>query len=277
MRISAIITGMIVILSVQNGKTQGVSSELYQYNYFYVNPAFQDSSEHVLSFMGNYFEVDDNRRYNGILSYQANISKLKSSIGFQGSSGNSRESFTRRNIRSYGITINHAFQIGKSSTLTIGTKVYNQGRSYRPYEFISGDPVIGPAFPSDSEWLLDLGLVFRVKSFFSGLSVIGLSSESKRYGAIGGYTLLLSNSLKSEHSIYTEVNSDDLTVLDINNKLIIRDKFLVGLTYRTQSQDGFIVSTGVDLFRSMRVMFLVYSNTDESKDFKAEMMAVVRI
>jgi hypothetical protein len=273
MRIAAIVTGMIVIVSVQNGKTQDVSTELYQYNYFYLNPAFQDSSDHVLSFMGNYFEVNDNRRYSGIVSYQGNINKLKSSVGFQGTSGNYRNT----SIRSYGITINHAFQTGKFSTLTIGTKVYNQGRSYKPYEFISWDPTIGPAFPSDSEWLLDLGLVFRVKSFFSGLSVIGLSSEGKRYGVIGGYTLLLGNSLKSEHSIYAEFGSDDLTVLDINNKLIIRDKFLVGLTYRTQTQDGFIVSTGVDLFRSMRVMFLVYSNTDESKDFKAEMMAVVRI
>lgn len=278
MRISAVIVGIVVLFSCIQGKSQGLGLELYQYNYFYVNPAFQDSSDNVMSFMGNYFKINDLKRYNGVLSYQGNIRKLRTSIGFQSEAGNYTESFGTNEISTYGITVSHLFLVGRSSRFTIGTKVYNQRENFQYYRIIyPGDPMIGSEFPSHSDWLLDLGVVFTTGRFFSGFSMMGLSSDDRRYGAIGGYSFLLSDLFKSEHSVYTEFDSNDLRVLDINNKLIIRDKFLVGLTYRTQSSDGFIVSTGVDLFRCMRLMFLVYSNTDEKKDFKAETMVMVRI
>lgn len=271
------ITGMMVAFLVQEGRSQDVASELYQYNYFYINPAFRDSSDHTFSLAGNYYKANSLKGYSSILSYQGNIRKLNSSIGFQARSGK----VGSQSVTDYGITVNHAFSINRFSWIVLGAKTYNQRNSIDNISYRAihgGDPLIvdwQPDSTSRADWLFDVGLVFTAKRFFGGLSVIGLSSDDRRYGAVGGYSFVLSNALRSEHSVYGEFDNNNLGILDINNKLILKDRYLLGLTYRTQSAKGIIVSAGMDVYKGIRLMFLLLSNTVENKDFKVGTMAVI--
>ena len=260
---------------------QGMASELYQYNYSFVHPAFAGAEGQKISLLGRTAKYDGGfgrvAQTMFLVSYENYFEKLSSGLAVTGYS----EGFGPSSLSSLAISYNYKFTLGASTELITGARVQRHFHSvsldyYR--EIHPNDPILNPNF-SASNWAADLGAMLKVKEFYFGLLANSLAHSNntgdmigwpddlnENYAAIVGGSFVLGEHLASQHSLYVPFGDKGYRV-DLNNTLIIRNLFLAGLSIE-RAGEKFSVrgNAGLKVKDYFQILFLIYS--DKRDDFE---------
>ena len=268
---------------------QGIGSELYQYNYGFVHPAFAGSEGQRISMLVRTATYDgsfsDHAETMLLMSYENHFEKINSGIAVTGYS----ERLGPSSLSSLSLSYNYKLTLGASSELIASTRVRRHfysvsGDYYRQIE--PNDPLVNLDV-SASNWAADLGVLFRRGESYVGLvsndllhtdntlEVIGLPIRRERnLTALIGTSFTISEHLVSEHSLYIPFDREEYRV-DLNNTLTINDLFLAGISLE-RSHDKFFVrgNAGLKVKDYFQVQLLIYSGKRDYFDlpkFRGEM------
>lgn len=247
------------------------SNELYQYNYFYLNPAFAgaDGQKFAMMVKGATFG-QNNSISNTLLSYDTKFDKINSGFGFIGEAA----SFGAVNETSIGINYSYQIKLGNSSSLNFGMSLRNQRFSfdYSRYRALDpGDPLLNsPDSESSSGLSTDFGALFRAQDFFIGFSTANLIQTNDAflfdikpqtvYKLMIGYSFKIGTWGKSMHSIYSPFSNGKWYGTDLNNILVINEKVIAGLTLELTENDFYPkINAGYKLNDSFQVIAMIYS------------------
>ena len=251
------------------------SNELYQYNYFYLNPAFAgaDGQKFAMMVKGATFG-QNNSISNTLLSYDTKFDKINSGFGFIGEAA----SFGAVNETSLGINYSYQIKLGNSSSLNFGMSLRNQRFSfdYSRYRVLDpGDPLLNsPDSESFSNLMTDFGALFSVHDFYVGFSTSNLIQTGNGYlggykpepvnKVIIGYSFKIGTWGKSMHSIYSPFSNSKWYGADLNNTLVINEKIIAGLTLELAGNDFYPkINGGYKLNDSFQVIAMIYSKRRE--------------
>lgn len=264
---------VLMLFAAGNARCQGIGSELYQYKYSFIHPAFAGSQGQGISMLGQTTAYDrsfgNTMQSMVLVGYENYFEKINSGIAVTGYS--QRLGYT--SLSSVGLSYNYRITLGESSALITGvragTHYHSFSASYIPVE--PSDPIIDANF-SASNWTADLGVLFKMKAFYFGglannlahsnatLDLIGSPDPlDNNYAAIIGTSLTLGEHLKSEHSLYIPFSGDDVR-MDLNNTLTINDRFLAGLSVERSNEKFYPrANAGIKFKDYFQVVFLLYS------------------
>jgi type IX secretion system PorP/SprF family membrane protein len=251
------------------------NNELYQYNYFYLNPAFAgaDGQKFAMMVKGATFG-QNNSISNVFLSYETKFDKINSGLGFISKAIRNGP----LNETSLGISFSNKIMVAKSSSLTFGIRLENQRESvnYDYYRSLDpNDPLLNPKeSESISNFSTDFGVLFQTHDFYLGISTINLLKSDKLllfdkksqtlYNLIVGYTFKIGTWGKSMHSIYSPFTSSKWSGVDLNNILVINEKVIAGLTLELTESDFYPkINAGYKLNDSFQVIAMIYSKRRE--------------
>ena len=282
---------LIISLLLVSGKilAQGIQSELYQYNYSFVHPAFAGREGQKISMLGTtatYGQTfGDDKPTMVLMSYENYFEKVKSAVAVTG--------YSRRvgplSLSSLAISYNYRFKVGASSELITSTRLHRHfySASYNFRSIDPSDPILNADY-SASNWAADLGAMLQVKEFYFGLlansllhsnntgDMIGAPNELRENSAaiIGG-SFVLGEHLKSQHSLYVPLDDEGCRI-DLNNTLIIRDLFLAGLSIERSNQTFFVRgNAGLKVKDYFQIVVLIYSDKRhhvDSPKFRGELL-----
>jgi len=224
---------------------QTIGSELYQYNYSILNPAFTSIDDQNISFLlrTTSYNIFPHPTYatEAFLSFTTKLDKINSGFGFMGSS-------SRLGISSMStLSINYSYniKINTNSSLILGTKISNDRSNFdvdliEPLEFddILLDPEKNRLFISNVS--LSFGMLFKAKDFVGAISFDGIlvkdsfdypsKSTSDKVTIILSYPFKLGDWGKLTQSVYAPIIDYELSRIDLNSMLLIKNKLLSGLT-----------------------------------------------
>jgi len=253
---------------------QTISSELYQYNYSILNPAFTSIDDQNVSFLLRTATYNYSsglvHQTDALLSFTTKLDKINSGFGFMGSSSGRGASITNLNINySYNI------KISNNSNLILGTRISNNRSNidldlYGPID--PNDPVLDP--DKDRLFISNIsasfGVIFKIKNFIGAISADGILGKDKfDYPAkatpdivniILSYPFKLSDWGKLTQSIFSPLVGYEINRIDLNSVLLINRKLLTGLTLEI-SDGQFIpkINFGYRLKDSFEITTMIYS------------------
>lgn len=264
---------VLMLFAAGNASGQGVESELYQYNYSFVHPAFAGNDGQRIAILGRTTAYDrsfgNTMQSMVLIGYENYFEKINSGIAVTGYS----ERLGYGSLSSLALSYNYKITLGESSALVTsvraGTHYHSFSTNYIPIE--PSDPLIHANLAA-SNWTADLGVLFKIKeSYFGGLAnnlahsnatldLIGSPDPLENdYAAIIGTSLTLGERLKSKHSLYIPFNGDDVRV-DLNNTLTIHDRFLAGLSVERSNGKFYArANAGIQVKDYFQIVFLLYS------------------
>jgi type IX secretion system PorP/SprF family membrane protein len=251
------------------------NNELYQYNYFYLNPAFAgaDGQKFAMMVKGATFG-QNNSISNTLLSYDTKFDKINSGFGLIGEASG----FGAVNETSIGVNYSYQIKLGNSSKLNFGVNIKNHRLSVDHSKFIALDPVDLAYDYSDTESIsnvsTDFGALFQAQEFYVGISTANLLQTTngfpfdlkpeKIYRMILGYSFKIGTWGKSMHSIYSPFIGSKWSGVDLNNILVINEKVIAGLTLELTESDFYPkINGGYKLNGWFQVIAMIYSKRRE--------------
>ena len=274
---------LIIILNVSLttiAVSQQISNELYQYNFFYINPAFAGMQGQNFSLMLNTRHYQNGSSiFEGSFSYDTKFKKINSGFGFIGSSA------TLGSISQNNLSLNYSYHVKlrELSSIKFGVRIENQRQSmdfsqYRPVDPV--DPLLntsGGAYSSNLS--SSLGILVNVRDFYFGFSIDNLIRSNNQIPAISfyqekpkplnnlilGYDFKIGSWGKLMPSFYLPFDFDKVYKADLNSTLLINNKFITGVTLEINSQELIPkVNVGYRLNDFIQMTTVLYSKQREN-------------
>jgi type IX secretion system PorP/SprF family membrane protein len=274
------------------------TTDLYQYNYTTISPAFAGVDGEKMTFIGSVF-VPKNGVYNGVgfLGYETPIKKIKSGIGFNAS-------IDRQSIRSFSdlnVLYNYQWTISEQSKLVFGAKLTAAqfAIDVSDVTVFGGDPLLTvyQGANSASTFAAGAAVLFKHDKLFAGFSIDNVFHDTyrlyqinifrgyygPRYNLVVGRDFQVGKRCSTTHSVYI-VNGGDFWRFDLNNSIVINDWLIGGLSLEVNNsdEDNQIfpkVNAGFRIRKKAQFMFSVYSeayNMGSSK-FRGQMLMLFNL
>lgn len=275
-------------LPVGQVSCQSLDLDLSPYNYFFANPSFYDTAQHVFTFSARQVKVKVSSEFAGLIAYQGRLDKLNSTLGFLHYSEDSGPS----QLSSMGFAGNHLTKLGEKAFLSFGAKAYYQTIN-TDYSYVNSPDIVDPLLPgfsTETRWLYDVGVYFSRKAFFAAAAGLNLTdrrtlfpSGRRRLNLIAGGRWNYRDVIRAEHSVVMRYGNREFNYVDINNKALVLEKIWLGLMLRTSGDvQEFVLSSGLHLWRSANILFLIYTGKHMGyefmeHDFKGEMMVSIKL
>ena len=207
---------IVIVLLFVAGKAlgQGAGSELYQYNYSFIHPAFAGNQGQRISILGNttaYGTSDLNKHTAFLMGYENYFEKINSGVVVTGYSERAGAS----SLSSLALSCNYRITLSESSMLVTSVRAGTHYQSFSDvyYSVTQSDQLLDLNL-SASNWTADFGVLFKMKEFYFGALANNLAHSSatldlinlpdpltNNYAAIIGTSFTLSEHLESEHSL----------------------------------------------------------------------------
>lgn len=253
-------------------KAQVISSELYQFNYLTLNPAFTGHDGQRISFLANTVKYQSTYFAETFLMYETKFDKIHSGFGVTASSvvqGISSET-------SLNLNYSYSIEINKSSRIKLGSRISNNRMhiDFSRYQNIDpNDPLLMPdSEESISNVTLSPGILAEFGNFYASISAENLMSTgnyeigSSRiedydlYNIALGYSYKLKNWGELRHSVFVPLLDGDLPRVDLNNIFLIKKALIVGLTLEFLDKDIIPkVNVGFRVKDFMEITTMLYS------------------
>lgn len=279
-----------VLLMGSRAYTQAPTSNLYQYNYTSISPAFAGLDGQKITMMGNYFEDKSHARISsGFVGYEINADKINSGFGLT----LSHQALGPQSSTYFNLLYNYQWKITDKSKLVFGAKVTDIFATVDFTQYIPVDPndplLNQPAQVSVTTLMFGLGLLYKTDRFFIGISTDNLGTktidpnqylniedpEKKLVHYMAGVNFKIADWLSSEHSVYG-ITVDQFWRVDLNNTFTFADWIIAGVSVeKNEIVDDIIpkVNAGVKLKDKGKLMLMLYSKDYEaSKRFSAQVM-----
>jgi type IX secretion system PorP/SprF family membrane protein len=280
-----------IITGVNCAMAQEPVSNLYQYNYTSVNPAFAGLDGQKVTTMANYRSTGNYVTTSGFLGYEVTVDKMNSGFGFTAS----RSSLGPQSQSFLNLLYNYQWKVGKSK-IVFGAKVsdYISVIDFSQYQPIGNnfDPLLDmPSGASSNTMLLGLGVLVKTDRFFVGIStdnatyarlkkneyVVGeedFSAKIIHYNA--GVNFKIASWLTSTHSVYG-LTVDEYWRIDLNNTFTFGGWIIGGVSIeKNQFNDNVVpkINAGLKLKDKGQIVVMLYSKDyDVPKNFSAQIMA----
>jgi hypothetical protein len=274
---------------------QGISSELYPFNYTFVHPSYAGLEGQRISMLGNRLESENSFGQSpvtvGFIGYENYFNKIKSGISIIAQA----ERLGPMAITNYGFSYNYKIKLNESVSMIPSIRfrrnIYNVELSF--YDFNGDDPLIVYGDITEKNWTGDAGLLFQVKKTNFGVVFDNLvhsdnrsdllSSSATRFPEVVSFMVgtefTLSPTITSRHSLYLPVDMLDLRV-DLNNTFIWKKLLIAGASFE-YANDNFYpkLFAGLSIGDYVTLSTLLYSGRREDfkADFRGEMYLEFRI
>jgi len=278
----------LILTAVNSAMGQEPISNLYQYNYTSVSPAFAGLDGQKITTMINYFSNGSYVNSSGFVGYELTIDKINSGLGFTASRGGlGAQSETYLNL-----LYNFQWKVGNGK-FVFGAKItdYIDMIDWTLYTTVDhNDPLLNSLPTSTNTMMFGLGVLFKTDRFFIGASTDNLTysrlkkvkylSDQESFSAKmihynAGVNFKIASWLTSTHSVYGFV-MDDYWRVDLNNTFTFGGWIIGGVSFQKSFDDDIIpkINTGLKLKDKGQIVLMLYSKDyDVPKSFSAQIMA----
>jgi type IX secretion system PorP/SprF family membrane protein len=265
---------LIVVITLRQGVAQFNNQSLYQYNYFYISPAFAGRDGQNFSFMSTNMFAFEPYAASGValMSYDTKLDKINSGIGvIAGVSTLGPQTQTY-----LGVNYAYDLKLSENSSVRFGTRIKNERTSidfsrYRPLD--PSDPVlIGAEVEANSNLSVSLGTLLQIRDFYAGFSADNLintgdfsfdvnsRSPSILLNTILGYSFTIGEWGELEQSVYVPIYNNKIVTIDLNSVLVINDKIITGITFEIDEEKLFPrISAGYKWNDFIQITSMIYS------------------
>lgn len=253
-------------------KAQVINSELYQFNYLSLNPAFAGRGGQSISFLAKTIKYPSSYFAEAFLMYETKFDNIHSGFGVTASSvvlGISSET-------SLNLNYSYSIEINKSSRIKLGSRISNNRMhiDFSRYQNVDpNDPILIPdSEESISNFAFSPGILAEFGNFYASISAENLISTgnyeigSSRiedydlYNIALGYSYKLKNWGELRHSVFVPLLDGDLPRVDLNNIFLIKKVFIAGITLEFLDKDIVPkVNVGFRVKDFMEITTILYS------------------
>jgi type IX secretion system PorP/SprF family membrane protein len=271
----AILLGSIVYYSI-GAKAQVINSELYQFNYLTLNPAFAGKDGQSFSLLAKTIKYPSFNFSEGLLLYETNFDKFNSGFAFTGSS----ITLGAVSETSLGLSYSYSIRLSKSSKIVIGSRIANNWMNV-DFGFYSNIDPTDPIFDPDknesiSNFTFSPGVLAEFGNFYASISIENLLSTNDYkignvliegydlYNVVVGYSFKAKDWGDFRHSVFVPLLNGELNRVDLNSVVVIRKKFITGVAFEISDEEILPkVNIGFRVKDFMEIVTMVYSQRRE--------------
>lgn len=280
---------LLIIFHSLDTKAQVINSELYQFNYLSLNPAFAGRDGQSFSFLAKTIKYPSSYFAEGLLLYETKFEKINSGFGLTGSS----ITLGAVSEASFGINYSYSIKVGKSSKIILGSRIANNRVHVDIDRLITldpDDPILAPnGKESISNVTFSPGILAEFGKFHASISAENLLSTGNYeigtlkvedydlYNIVLGYSYKVKNWGEFRHSIFVPLLDGEFNRVDLNSVAVIRKKFITGVTFEISDEEILPkLNIGFRVKDFMEIVTMVYSQRREfysNSDFSGSLSA----
>lgn len=285
---------ILISMSSKVSVAQELYSDLYQYNYSSINPAFVGTNGTRMTFWGTVFDPIDNavphERNSAFMGFETRAKKISSGFGANVSAWR----WTRFSSLSTNLLYNYYIPIGEESEVIIGGMVGVFSFSYDLSTFFTPidqfDPLIPDGPSSSTAMQVGLAALYKTKKWFAGLSaenrphedIVGatdfrLSSRPMQINSFAGLNAELGR-ISTTHSLYA-MKLPNYWRVDLNTSGVFLKWLIAGVSLQIEERDIVPKANAGIKFKDVgQVVVMLYSQRRAvAKDFSGQLMLMFNL
>ena len=245
-----------------------IVTDLYQYHYTTVSPAFAGTAGNKITFQGSlWLDEHDNSVATSFIGAEFNIKKINSGIGFNATTFRGEEDLSLMNV-----IYNYHFKIGEKSKFIVGTRLSSLQVSSRVY--------------AATGFVGNIGVQLKGPRAYAGVSIDNVVTSELRHfnyfttrvwNIIVGRDIKVGEDFESMNSVYVATAKEDWFV-SANTSVVIKKLVILGLSldFAKDIDDVFWKgNAGIRFGDVGRVLFSVYTKSFQvvpERKFSGQMM-----
>jgi hypothetical protein len=275
-----------------SSRARYTTNDLYAYNYTTVSPAFAGTDGQKISFIGSMYAPKTTDYYGfGFAGYEARIDRINSGVGFTLSAN----SYVNQSFSDLSFLYNYQLDLDENSKLIVGARLTASQMAFDHSVVYPPDPADPIRYIGVSTARTTLGaaaVLYKHKKLFAGFSIDNLFRGKYRlhnlfglqgyhdpqYNMIVGGSVGIGERSLTTHSVYVS-NKNDYWRFDFNNSILIRNRFIGGLSLEINNSDHDNqiypkVNAGIRAKGKAQFVFSVYSEAYNmgGKKFSGQLM-----
>lgn len=269
------IVAILQIIASTTGVGQELYSDLYQYSYSSLSPAFAGSNGTKITAWGTVFTGLGNRfpaeRNSAFMGFETRVKKIRSGFGFNASAWRWSGYASQSAILQY----NYYIPVGEEDEIIIGLRgglfSYSFTTSFF-YPIDQNDPLFRPDYVTTRFLQLGAGAIYKSKRWFAGISPetipgygfsgldgFGYVRKGVQVNCFAGANADFGENISTVHSLYA-FTLPNFWRIDLNTSAVFWNRLIAGVSVEFHEEDIFPKANAGIKFKDLgQVVVMLYS------------------